>query len=620
MSDLAFNCPHCQQSLEAPEDMLGESIECPSCGGTIQIPAPDSESPHTQGSRKKAAAVTRGMSHGRSRVFISYRREGGADLARLIREALIKRHHRVFMDVENLRSGPFNTALLDEIASSTDVVAVLTPGSLERCNQPGDWLRLEIAHAIKCDKNVVPVMAREGERVFRWPRDPLPDDMAALRDYNGLSSSHEYFEASMDRLSGLLVRGALRWGMRCGLAVTVLFVALGAVGIGMFISARSRPDRKHDGMGATTADSGAAPLTEPALRESPQAIGVSPPNEIPSGPGTATRQMAPDEVSPELSQATNTDVNHALAAPAAPPVNRAAPLPMSGAQRRSPADVARAVDLITDPDVRDLVFALVSREAETRHDAAIALGKLGVAATPSVPYLVGALQDKASGGRIGPWGVAREAARALGEIGAPAKDAIPALQIFVQPLAVNDNTGSSALRVTAQDAIARIETRVDGQPDARTNPTLDIATPASMVGPELRAPADVARAIASIADPEVRDLVFALVSREAETRRDAAVALGDLRAVAVPAIPYLIEALDDRVLGGGFDGYAVATEAARALGEIGPPARDAIPALQDLIQTFSKHSHSAAITVCVVAQEAIDRIVKNELRESGVTS
>lgn len=40
MSDYKFNCPHCKQSLEAPEDMLGQTIECPSCQGSIELPAP----------------------------------------------------------------------------------------------------------------------------------------------------------------------------------------------------------------------------------------------------------------------------------------------------------------------------------------------------------------------------------------------------------------------------------------------------------------------------------------------------------------------------------------------------------------------------------------------------
>ncbi len=38
MSDFEFNCPHCKQLLEAPEDMRGRAIECPACQGSIQIP------------------------------------------------------------------------------------------------------------------------------------------------------------------------------------------------------------------------------------------------------------------------------------------------------------------------------------------------------------------------------------------------------------------------------------------------------------------------------------------------------------------------------------------------------------------------------------------------------
>ena len=40
MSDFKFTCPHCKQSLEAPQDMLGQAIQCPRCSGQIQLPAP----------------------------------------------------------------------------------------------------------------------------------------------------------------------------------------------------------------------------------------------------------------------------------------------------------------------------------------------------------------------------------------------------------------------------------------------------------------------------------------------------------------------------------------------------------------------------------------------------
>ena len=38
--EIRFECPHCEQSLEAPSDMAGESIDCPSCGNPIDVPAP----------------------------------------------------------------------------------------------------------------------------------------------------------------------------------------------------------------------------------------------------------------------------------------------------------------------------------------------------------------------------------------------------------------------------------------------------------------------------------------------------------------------------------------------------------------------------------------------------
>ncbi|HNR94665.1 MAG TPA: hypothetical protein PKK36_08670 [Kiritimatiellia bacterium] len=43
MAEVNFNCPRCQQSIEAPEDMVGESIKCPACGQLMTIPKPPTE-------------------------------------------------------------------------------------------------------------------------------------------------------------------------------------------------------------------------------------------------------------------------------------------------------------------------------------------------------------------------------------------------------------------------------------------------------------------------------------------------------------------------------------------------------------------------------------------------
>jgi DNA-directed RNA polymerase subunit RPC12/RpoP len=38
---IAFKCPHCQQPLEAPEEMAGDSLPCPTCSKAIMVPGSD---------------------------------------------------------------------------------------------------------------------------------------------------------------------------------------------------------------------------------------------------------------------------------------------------------------------------------------------------------------------------------------------------------------------------------------------------------------------------------------------------------------------------------------------------------------------------------------------------
>ena len=41
MSDIKLNCPHCEQSLDIPSELLGQTVECPSCQGSIALPKPE---------------------------------------------------------------------------------------------------------------------------------------------------------------------------------------------------------------------------------------------------------------------------------------------------------------------------------------------------------------------------------------------------------------------------------------------------------------------------------------------------------------------------------------------------------------------------------------------------
>jgi len=45
MADFKFKCPKCQQPLAAPQDMLGETINCPSCQVEITLPCLQPQQP-----------------------------------------------------------------------------------------------------------------------------------------------------------------------------------------------------------------------------------------------------------------------------------------------------------------------------------------------------------------------------------------------------------------------------------------------------------------------------------------------------------------------------------------------------------------------------------------------
>ena len=135
-------------------------------------------------------------------IFISYRRNGGGfEAANLLYDRLTRAGYHIFMDIENLRSGKFNEQLYDRIDNSKDVLVILPPGSLDRCKDEDDWLRLEIAHAIKAGKNIIPIFLRN----FEYPEEPLPDDIAELTNYQGVEASPELFNAFLERLKRLLV-------------------------------------------------------------------------------------------------------------------------------------------------------------------------------------------------------------------------------------------------------------------------------------------------------------------------------------------------------------------------------------------------------------------------------
>ena len=95
-------------------------------------------------------------------IFISYRREGGYDTAKHLNDLLVRDGYRVSFDIDTLRNGDFDVQLLERIEECNDFILVVDKHAFDRTLDPDfdpqkDWLRCELAHALKHNKNIIPV-------------------------------------------------------------------------------------------------------------------------------------------------------------------------------------------------------------------------------------------------------------------------------------------------------------------------------------------------------------------------------------------------------------------------------------------------------------------------------
>lgn len=171
-------------------------------------------------------------------IFISYRREGGLELADSIYQRLINAGYSAFLDLEQLNSGKFNTKLIGVIEQCQDFILVLPPDALDRCADEDDWVRQEVECALKNKKNIIPIMLRG----FEWPSvDALPESLRDLPNYNGISASdHNVFVENVERLKRNFLKSkpGITWRRYRKIAwplIAVVVIVLGVVA-GMYFT------------------------------------------------------------------------------------------------------------------------------------------------------------------------------------------------------------------------------------------------------------------------------------------------------------------------------------------------------------------------------------------------
>lgn len=160
------------------------------------------------------------------RIFISYRREDASADARSIYQHLVRFFgaSRIFMDVDTIEKGRDFTLVLDEhLRRSNVMLAVIGNRWLSaadetgarRLDDPKDFVRLEIAHALERGLPIIPVLVG-GARLPAATE--LPDDLKPLTKRQATTLTHENFardveglERDIKRLLGIKARWG--WGL-----------------------------------------------------------------------------------------------------------------------------------------------------------------------------------------------------------------------------------------------------------------------------------------------------------------------------------------------------------------------------------------------------------------------
>ncbi|MGM9738794.1 MAG: penicillin-binding transpeptidase domain-containing protein [Candidatus Cryptobacteroides sp.] len=137
-------------------------------------------------------------------IFISYRRIGGFETAKHLYDLLKYDGYTVCFDIDTLREGKFNSALLSCIESCEDFILIVDAHAFDRTLNPNfnpenDWLRQELSYALKLKKNIIPILLSGAS----FPEE-LPDDIKDIRYMNGPEYSKGYFDSFYSKLISFL--------------------------------------------------------------------------------------------------------------------------------------------------------------------------------------------------------------------------------------------------------------------------------------------------------------------------------------------------------------------------------------------------------------------------------
>jgi hypothetical protein len=140
-------------------------------------------------------------------IFISYRRDDTGGYAGRLFDRLSTHFGRgnIFMDVDTIEPGLDFVRAIERAVGSCDVLLALIgqQWSSRRLHNDQDFIRLEIATALKRDIRVIPLLIHGAPMPSV---SDLPNDLRALTRRNALEISDVRFHSDVDRLIEVLDR------------------------------------------------------------------------------------------------------------------------------------------------------------------------------------------------------------------------------------------------------------------------------------------------------------------------------------------------------------------------------------------------------------------------------
>lgn len=167
-------------------------------------------------------SIIQRMAKPRYHIFLSYRREDGKDLARTLKETLVGKGYRVFLDMDELQDGVFDERILAAIEEAPIYMLIMTKHCFDRCHNADDWVRQELEYAIKKGKVIIPI---NPDRQFVGYPDSMPQhlkDSLKSHQYSAVDTEQLYQE-SIDKLVTERIRPVLGFRHKALVWAIVLF-------------------------------------------------------------------------------------------------------------------------------------------------------------------------------------------------------------------------------------------------------------------------------------------------------------------------------------------------------------------------------------------------------------